>query len=136
MPKDFLESCAVLGDVKHRRRLSVINKPDPRVYDLTSDKMLDFAAIKRVHVGRFLANGDVTRDDSQQRVFLRNTMLEPCCNHLNQRRNNVATLCCAKTRCCESSRVTFASNYISHDALYGNEFFSKWRNHHRSCTHI
>ena len=127
MPKDFLESCAVLGDVKHRRRLSVINKPDPRVYDLTSDKMLDFAAIKRVHVGRFLANGDVTRDDSQRRVFLRNTAL---CS------NNVATLCCAKTRCCESSRVTFASNYISHDALYGNEFFSKWRNHHRSCTHI
>ena len=80
MPKDFLESSAVLGDVKHRRRLSVINKPDPRVYDLTSDKMLDFAAIKRVRVGRFLANGDVTRDDSQ-RVFLRNTALQ-CWNHV------------------------------------------------------
>ena len=94
MPKDFLESCAVLGDVKHRRRLSFINKPDPRVYDLTSDKMLDFAAIKRAHVGRFLANSDVTRDDSQQRVFFCatqhcnvGTMLQPfestsqqCCN--------------------------------------------------------
>ena len=112
MPKDFLESCAVLGDVKHRRRLSFVNKPDPRVRDLTSDKMLDFASIKRVHVGRFLANGDVTRDDSQQRVFLRNTMLEPCCNHLNQRRNNVATLCCAKTRCCESSRATYVRQQL------------------------
>ena len=93
MPKDFLESCAVLGDVKHRRRLSVINKPDPRVYDLTSDKMLDFAAIKRVHVERFHANGDVTRGDSQQRFSCATqhcnvgTMLQPfesmsqqCCN--------------------------------------------------------
>ena len=133
MPKDFLESCAVLGDVKHRRRLSVINKPDPRVYDLTSDKMLDFAAIKRVHVGDEYTGRFATTGFFAQHSI---AMLEPCCNHLNQRRNNVATLCCAKTRCCESSRVTFASNYISHDALYGNEFFSKWRNHHRSCTHI
>ena len=84
MPKDFLESCAVLGDVKHRRRLSFTNKPDPRVRDLTSDNMLDFAAIKRVHVGRFLANGDVTLDDSQQRFFLRHTSL--------QRWNHVATI--------------------------------------------
>ena len=33
-------------------------------------------------------------------------MLEQCCNHSKQCRNNVATLCCAKNRCCESSRVT------------------------------
>ena len=112
MPKDFLESCVVLGDVKHRRRLSFTNKPDPRVHDLTSDKMLDFAAIKRVHVGRFLANGDVTRDDS---VFFAQhsiAILEPCCNHLNQRRNNVATLCCAKNRCCESSCVTYVRQQL------------------------
>ena len=33
-------------------------------------------------------------------------MLEQCCNHSKQCRNNVATLCCAKNRHCESSRVT------------------------------
>ena len=33
-------------------------------------------------------------------------MLEQCCNHLNQCRNNVATLSCAKNRCCKSSDVT------------------------------
>ena len=32
-------------------------------------------------------------------------MLEQCCNHSKQCRNNVATLCCAKNRRCESSRV-------------------------------
>ena len=37
-------------------------------------------------------------------------MLEQCCNHSKQCRNNVATLCCAKGRCCESSRVTSPSN--------------------------
>ena len=29
-----------------------------------------------------------------------------CCNHSKQCRNNVTTLCCAKNRHCESSRVT------------------------------
>ena len=33
-------------------------------------------------------------------------MLEQCCNHSKQCRNNVTTLCCAKSRCCESPRVT------------------------------
>ena len=33
-------------------------------------------------------------------------MLEQCCNHLKQCCNNAVTLCCAKNRCCESSRVT------------------------------
>ena len=44
-----------------------------------------------------------------QRLFLAQdsvAMLEQCCNHSKQCRNNVATLCCAKTRRCESSRVT------------------------------
>ena len=63
-PKDFLGSCAALGDVKHRRRLSFINRQDLRVHDLTSDKMLDFSAIKTIHVACFLAKGDVTRDGS------------------------------------------------------------------------
>ena len=33
-------------------------------------------------------------------------MVEQCRKHLKQCRNNIATLCCAKTRRCESSRVT------------------------------
>ena len=33
-------------------------------------------------------------------------MLEQCRNHLKQCHNNVATLCCAKNRRCESSHVT------------------------------
>ena len=33
-------------------------------------------------------------------------MLEQFCRHSNQCRSNVAKLCCAKTRRCESSRVT------------------------------
>ena len=33
-------------------------------------------------------------------------MLEQCCNHSKQCRKNVAKLCCAKNRRCESSRVT------------------------------
>ena len=39
--------------------------------------------------------------------FWRNTalqMLEQCCNHSKQCRNNVVTLCCAKHRRCESSQ--------------------------------
>ena len=38
-------------------------------------------------------------------------MLEQCCKHSKQCRRNVATLCCAKNRRCESSRVT--SPFIS-----------------------
>ena len=33
-------------------------------------------------------------------------MLEQCCNHSKQCRNNVTTLCCAKSRCCESPCLT------------------------------
>ena len=40
-----------------------------------------------------------------------------CCNHSKQRLNNVATLCCAKNRRCESSRVT--SSVMAHS----KEFF-------------
>ena len=52
--------------------------------------------------------GDVTQDDSQRRFLAQHcvAMLEQCCNHLKQCRNNVATLCCAKNRRCESCRVT------------------------------
>ena len=53
-------------------------------------------------------SGDVTRDDSQRRFLPQHSaaMLKQCCNHSKQCRNNVATLCCAKNRRCESSRVT------------------------------
>ena len=54
------------------------------------------------------SKGDVTRDDSQQQFLAQHSvaMLEQRCNYSKQCRNNVATLCCAKNRCCESSRVT------------------------------
>ena len=48
------------------------------------------------------------RDDSQRRFLAQHSVarLEQCCNHSKQCRNNVATLCCAKARRCQSSRVT------------------------------
>ena len=51
--------------------------------------------------------GDVTREDSQRRFLAQRVVaiLEQCYNYSKQRRNNVATLCCAKNRRCESSRV-------------------------------
>ena len=52
--------------------------------------------------------GDVTRDNSQRRFLAQHSvaMLEQYCNYSKQCCNNVATLCCAKNRRCESSRVT------------------------------
>ena len=50
-----------------------------------------------VCVGRFFAQDSIA-------------MLEQCCNHMNQCRNNFATLYCAKNRFCESSRVTCFRN--------------------------
>ena len=56
-------------------------------------------------------NRDVTRDNSQRRFLAQHSvaMLEQCCNHSKQCRNNVATLCCAKNRRCESysCNITF-----------------------------
>ena len=55
-----------------------------------------------------MRKGDVTRDDSQRRFIAQHsfTILEQCYNHLKRCRNNVATLCGAKNRRRESSRVT------------------------------
>ena len=52
--------------------------------------------------------GDVTRDNSQPRFLAQHSfaMLEQYCSYSKQCCNNVATLCCAKNRRCESSRVT------------------------------
>ena len=50
-----------------------------------------------------------TKGDVTQRPFLAQhtvAMLEQCCNYSKQCRNTVATLCCAKNRRCQSSRVT------------------------------
>ena len=57
--------------------------------------------------------GDVTRYDSQPRVLAQHSvaMLEQCCNYSKQHRNNVATLCCANNRCCESSHVLHRTNF-------------------------
>ena len=51
---------------------------------------------------------DVTRNDSQRRFLAQENVaiLEQRCNHSKQCRSNDATLCCAKNRRCESSRVT------------------------------
>ena len=40
----------------------------------------------------------MTRDDLQRQFLAQHSvaMLEECCNHWKQCRNNVATLCCAK----------------------------------------
>ena len=51
---------------------------------------------------------DVTRDDSQRRFLAQHsvaTLLRHCFEWL-QHCSNIATLCCAKNRRCESSRVT------------------------------
>ena len=58
------------------------------------------------------SQGDVTRDDSQQRFLAQHsvaTLLRHCFEWL-QHCSNIATLCCAKNRRCESSRVTLPLN--------------------------
>ena len=54
------------------------------------------------------AKGDLTPDDSTERFLAQHivAMLEQCCKHSKQCRNNIAKLCCAKNRRCESSSVT------------------------------
>ena len=56
----------------------------------------------------FWAKGDVKRDDSHRRFLAQHivAMLEQCWNYSKQCCNNVVTLCCAKNRRCESSRMT------------------------------
>ena len=50
---------------------------------------------------KVMLHGTISNDDFQHSA----AMLKQCCNHSKQCRNNVATLCCAKNRRCESSRV-------------------------------
>ena len=55
-----------------------------------------------------VSKGDVTRDDSRRRFLVQHNaaMLEKCCNHSKQCRNNVEMMCCVKHRRCKSSYVT------------------------------
>ena len=46
--------------------------------------------------------------------------LVQCCNHAEQSRNNVATLCCAKNRRCKSSRVTLPVLFLNLDIFLKN----------------
>ena len=79
-------------------------------YKKRRKKFFKLLLVPRLNVclGEVSAKGDVTRDDSQRRLLaqLYIAMLEPCCNYSKQRRNNAVILCCAKNRCCESTRVT------------------------------
>ena len=58
-------------------------------------------------------------DDSQRRFLAQHSvaMLEQCCNHSKQCRNNVATLCCAKNHRCKSSCVTSSNAALRVKAL-------------------
>ena len=54
--------------------------------------------------------GDVTRDDSRRRFLEQHSVatLLPHCFEWLQHCSNIATLCCAKNRCCESSFLIFS----------------------------
>ena len=68
-----------------------------------------YPGIKKIKV---MFHGTIRIDN-----FQRNT-LSQCCNHSKQYRNNVATLCCAKNRVCESrSRIT---SHLNNDEGGGN----------------
>ena len=68
--------------------------------------------------------GDVTQDDSQRRFLAQHSvaMLEQCCSHSKQCRNNVATLCYAKNRRCESSRLTSPLKVMLRETICNDEF--------------
>ena len=73
---------------------------------------------------------DVTRDDSERR-FLEQHSVFHCWNNIVTIRNNVATLCCAKNRCCESSRViTLAMAIIKKQWVYFKSKTTNLRVHH------
>ena len=72
---------------------------------LKTKKHLFTGTIQFSNVGRY---NYVTRDDSQRRFSEQpsvETLLRHCFKWL-QHCSNIATLCCAKNCCCESSRVT------------------------------
>ena len=66
-----------------------------------------------------LVKRGVARYDLQRRFLAQHSgaMLEQCCNYPKQCRNNVATLSCAISRCCEPSRVTSPFKKLVNDSL-------------------
>ena len=53
-------------------------------------------------------------------AIFRATMLEQCCDSSKQCWNNVAMLCCAENRRCESSRVI--RQYLKSSTVYASAF--------------
>ena len=90
--------------------------------------LLRFYNYSRIYTGRFATT-------SFSATPRRN--LEQCCYHLNQCSNNVATLCCAKNRRCESSRATSPSKVFYVLIMKGNfsSFFLNYctRYEHSGC---
>ena len=72
--------------------------------------------IDRQRKGVVCVQANVTRGDSQRRFSAQHSvaMLEQCCDYSKQRRNNVATLCCAKNRYCKSSCVNLTIFFGNH----------------------
>ena len=66
-----------------------------------------------VQINFLVRRGDVPRYDWQRRFLAQHSvaMLEQRCNYSKQHRNNVATLCCANNRCCESPHVPHQTNF-------------------------
>ena len=68
----------------------------------------DFSATQRCNVGTMLEPFETT--------------LQQCWSHLKQRCNNVAALCCAKNRRCESSRLTSPLKVMLHETICNDDF--------------
>ena len=82
-----------------------LNLPSTQFQSVLTASILSIGAYISIYC---VFKGDVTRGDSQRRFLAQHifAMLEQCYNYSKQCRNNVPTLCCAKNRRCESSRVT------------------------------
>ena len=64
-------------------------------------------------------------------------MLEQCCNYSKQCHNNVATLCCAKNRRCESFCVTSPlRKVVTHGGSTVYRFLSRYLNYGSLATVI
>ena len=110
------------GDYKRRagcvpfRRVKIqiyherfINYPDLMIKMLSGNKNIYFPDFSCTHGRTYVRTWTLRPRPEVPRVTNRackgDAMLEQCCNHSKQCRNNVATLCCAINRRCESSRV-------------------------------
>ena len=82
-----------------------LNLPSTQFQSVLTASILSIGAYISIYC---VFKGDVTGDDSQRRLLAQHifAMLEQCYNYSKQCRNNIPTLCCAKNRRCESSRVT------------------------------